>query len=80
MERPRLAVRSTWRPACAREADTRTDKSDPTAFELVKLKSGSGDVGMGTELLRKKLYDIDGDAIASEKTIVANAVSEDSES
>lgn len=56
-------------------ADRYIDKTtDPTAWALVLFKKGTGLLGVGTELLRQPLYDVNGVALNSTTTVIGRSV------
>ena len=54
-------------------ADMYVDKSG-TPWQLVYIKRGTGGLGVGTELLRKSLKDVDGSNLASTETVVGQVI------
>lgn len=42
------------------QADRLIDKTDTSQWDLVLIKKGTGNLGVGVELLRQELFDVDG--------------------
>lgn len=55
------------------EADQVVDNTGTGPWELVYIERGTGDLGVGTELLRKRLKDVDGVDISDTDTVIGEA-------